>query len=98
MVCLEKPVLHTSLSALNHVRGDSVENLNNSSCRFAGYQQYAFWVHNYLEKDVRKVIPSCTVWKIRNAYKADNNVYVPFVENKENEERRLNIDKEDFKS
>ena len=28
MVCLEKPVLHASLSALNHVRGDFMENLN----------------------------------------------------------------------
>ena len=30
MVCLEKPVLHPPLSALNHLCGDYMENLNNS--------------------------------------------------------------------
>ena len=61
IVCMEKPVLHASLSALNYLRGDSMENLDNSSYRFAGYKQYTFWVHNYLGKGVRKVIPSCAV-------------------------------------
>ena len=51
-----------------------------------------FWVHNYLGKGVRKVIPSCAAWKIRKEYKADNDVYVPFMEAKEDEERRLNTD------
>ena len=92
MVCLEKPVLHASLSALNHLRGDSMENLDNSSYRFAGYKQYTFWVHNYLEKGVRKVISSCAVWKIRNEYKVDSDVYLPFMERKEDEERPLNTD------
>ena len=36
MICLEKPVLYASLSALNHINGDSVENLDNSLHRFAG--------------------------------------------------------------
>ena len=61
MVCLEKPVLHASLSALNHLRGDSMENLNNSSYRLAGYKQCTIWVHSYLGKGVLKVIPSCAV-------------------------------------
>ena len=61
MVCMEKPVLHASLSALDYLRGDSMENLDNSSYRFAGYKQYIFWLHNYLGKGVRKVIPSCAV-------------------------------------
>ena len=61
IVCMEKPVLHASLSALNYLRGDSMENLDNSSYRFAGYNQYTFWVHNYLGIGVRKVIPSCAV-------------------------------------
>ena len=61
IVAMEKPVLYASLSALNYLRGDSMENLDNSSYRFAGYKQYTFWVHNYLGKGVRKVIPSCVV-------------------------------------
>ena len=36
IVCMEKPVLHASLSALNYLRGDFMENLDNSSYRFAG--------------------------------------------------------------
>ena len=66
MVCLEKPVLNTSLSALNHLRGDSMEKLDNSSYRFAGYKRYTFWVYNYLGKGVSKFISSCAVWKTRN--------------------------------
>ena len=58
IVCMEKTVLHASLSALNDLRCDSMENLDNSSYRFAGYKQYTFWVHNCLGKGVRKVIPS----------------------------------------
>ena len=61
IVCMEKPVLHASLSVLNYLRGDSMEILENSSHRFARYKQYTFWVHNYLGKCVRKVIPSCAV-------------------------------------
>ena len=61
IVCMEKPVLNASLSALNYLRGDSMENLDNSSYRFAGYKQYTFGVHNYLGKGVRKVIPSCAI-------------------------------------
>ena len=66
MVCLEKPVLNASLSALNHLRGYSMENLDHSSYRFAGYKRYTFWVHNYLGKGVLKFISSCAVWKTRN--------------------------------
>ena len=46
---------------LNYLREDSMENLNNISYRFAGYQQYTCWVHNYLEKGVRKVIKTSVV-------------------------------------
>ena len=40
IVCMEKPVLHASLSALNYLRGDSMENLDNSLYRFAGYKYF----------------------------------------------------------
>ena len=49
-------------------------------------------MHNYRGKGVRKVIPSRAVWKIRNECKADNDVYVPFMESKEDEEHHLNTD------
>ena len=61
MFCLKKTVFYASLSALNHLRGDFMENLNNSLYRYAGYKQYTFRVHTYLGKGVCKVFPSCTV-------------------------------------
>ena len=65
MACLSKPVLDTVLLVFNHFRGDSIENTYNKSYRFAGYKKYIFWVYNYLGKGVRKVIPSCAVWKVK---------------------------------
>ena len=62
MVCPEKPVLHASLSALNHLHGYSIENLDNNSYRSAAYKQYIFGVHNNLGKGVCKVIPACALW------------------------------------
>ena len=61
MTCQEKPVLHVTLLPLNHLREDSMENLNNISYRLAGYKHYTCSVHNYLEKGVRKVITSSVV-------------------------------------
>ena len=58
-----------------------MENIDNKSCCFAGYKQYTFWVYNYLVKGAQKVIPSCAVWKIRNEFKSENNLYVPFADN-----------------
>lgn len=88
-VCLYKPVLKTSLSALNNLRGDKID-INNESFRFAGYKQFTWWVHNHLGKGVRKVIPSCAVWAIRDAFPNNTGVYVPFKEHKEDECRYLN--------
>ena len=42
MVCLSKPVLDTALSVFNHFRGDSIENIDNKSYRFAGYKKCIF--------------------------------------------------------
>ena len=57
MVFLSKPVLDTALPVFNNFRGDSIENIDNKSYRFADYKQYIFWVYNCLGKGVRKVIP-----------------------------------------
>ena len=89
MGCLKKPVLYASLSALNHLHGGCVKNQDSSLHRFAEKKQYIFCMHNYLGKGV---IPSCDLWKIRYKYKADNHVYVPFMESKEDEKHRLNTD------
>ena len=78
LVCLQKPVLETALSELNHYKGYSIERLDNKSYRYAGYKQFIFWVYNYLGKGVRKVIPSCAL--IRKKYNSVDDKYVPFAE------------------
>ena len=87
MVCLAKHVLNTTLSALNRLRGDPMENIDNKALRYAGYKQYTFWVHNHLGLGVRKVIPSCSVWKIRDTYPSKDQKYIPFKEYLEDKER-----------
>ena len=46
MVCFSKSVLDTVLSVFNHFRGDSIQNIDKKSYRFADYKQYIFWVYN----------------------------------------------------
>ena len=77
-VCLHNEVLKTTLFMLNNVR-DGI-NISNQSTRYAGYRQYTWWVHNRLGKGVRKVIPSCAIWAIRDTYPETSNNYVPFQE------------------
>ena len=50
------------------------------SDRYAGYNQYFWWIHKRLGKGVRKMIPSCTIWTIRNSFPSENQEYTPFIE------------------
>ena len=81
-VCLQEQVLKTTLYMLNDIRGDTI-NVRNRSMRYAGYRQYTWWVHNHLGKGVRKVIPSCAIWTIRDMYPEQNGYYVPYQEAKD---------------
>ena len=65
---------------LNNMRGDEI-NIQNKSLRYAGYRLYTWWVHNGLCKGIRKVIPSCAIWAIRDAHpEYGNPIYLPFQE------------------
>ena len=37
---------------------------------------------------VRRVIPSCAVWKVREAYPSEDGVYVPFIESEIDVEKK----------
>ena len=41
------------------------------------------WIHNRIGKGVRKVIPSCAVWIIRDTFPEESGIYVPFQEAKD---------------
>ena len=88
-VCLTKIVLKIALSALNNLQGDNLTDTSNCVYRYAGYKQYTWWVHNNLVKRVRKVIPSCAVWAIRNNYPSKDGEYIQLIENKEGEKRLI---------
>ena len=71
IVCLHREVLKTVLHMLNIMRGD--ENIQNKSLRHVGYRNYTLWVHNRLGRGIRKVMPSCAIWAIRNAHPENRN-------------------------
>ena len=50
-------------------------------------KQYTWWIHNRFEKGVQKVIPSCTIWVIRNSFPSENQEYTQFIENNNDENR-----------
>ena len=73
-------VLRTTPHALNNLRGDNII-ISNKSFRYDGYRQYTWWVHNRLGRGMRKVISSCAIWAIRNAYpESDDYRYLLFQE------------------
>ena len=46
--------------------------------RYVSYQQLARWCWGYLGRDVRVVLPSCAVSKIRETFPSDDSVYIGF--------------------
>ena len=59
------------------------------SYRFAGYKQFSLWTRNRLGKGVKKVIPSCALWSIREKYPSVDGSYIPFKESRDDKARQL---------
>lgn len=79
VVCKHPDVLRTALVCMHDVRSDVLpEPLKNRILRLAAYRQFTWWIHIRLGKAVRKVIPSCSVWSIRDAYPEEDNGYTGF--------------------
>ena len=76
-VCLNRNVLEAALGSWSQMTDEPVEK-SNKSYRFIAYRQYISWIFGWLGKDVRKVIPSCVVNKIRITFPEPDNNYVPY--------------------
>ena len=83
LFCFNEVGLKNVLSVLNDLEGDSLK-VDNNIFRFAAYKQYTWWVHNFLGKEVTKVISSCATWK---ELPLKDNTYVPYIES--NQEKQL---------
>ena len=78
-VRLHREVLRATVCGLKNLRRDAI-NFENRTMRYASYRIFTWWVHNRLGRGVRRVIPSCAIWKIRHTFPEPNLVYVPFQE------------------
>ena len=78
-ICLNRHVLPVCIINQRDFFADDPE-FSPSSYRKAAYRQYIMYQHGFLRRAVRKVIPSCVMWKVQDNYPAFDNNYLGFKE------------------
>ena len=76
-LCLDRDVLQLNITARADLRADDL-NFNTNSFRKAAYRQFALWKYGRLGRDNRRILPSCVVTVIRNAYPSPDGIYMGF--------------------
>ena len=73
-------VLSVAIISHSDIYADNPE-YTHASYRKAAYTQYTMWIHGYLGRGNRQVIPSCIVWAVRRRYPEPHGIYLGFHEN-----------------
>ena len=68
---LDREVLQLAITARCDIRADEPD-YSTQSYRKAAYRQYTLWKYGKLARGNRKILPSCVVTTIRQAYPAPN--------------------------
>ena len=75
--CLDREVLQLTIRARCDIRADEPD-YSTQSYRKAAYRQYTLWKYGKLGRGNRKIVPSCVVTTIRQAYPAPDGNYMGF--------------------
>ena len=76
---LDPNVLYLANQYRGEIFGLRNDGDHNKQLRHAAYRQFILWVHGKLGAGVRRVIPSCCVWRIRDQYPDLYNQYTGFI-------------------
>ncbi|KAK3093218.1 hypothetical protein FSP39_012825 [Pinctada imbricata] len=79
VLCLDDSVLRLSQLYRQDVLALNEDQDINRGYRHAGYRQYILWTYGRLGAGVRKVIPSCCIWRIRDKFPDAFGQYVGFI-------------------
>ena len=79
MLCLDPMVVRISQRIRADLYAENVD-MGNRGLRHGAYRQFTYWRHGKLGSNVRRVIPSCCILRIRNAFPSVDGRYTGFKE------------------